>query len=97
MLVERSTAESQGTSTADAEGGNVGFSEPPAAFETAVTLQDIEQAENNCLEYRATNREDFLLKVDFMLGQLRELSDDHEEFDELAQIMRRDIESFTNE
>jgi hypothetical protein len=93
-LVRRSTADVQGGNAHSGGDKDTGFAEAQTQFEGLASSQEIAIAEKKCLDFKAQDNDELLLKVDFLLSQLRTLSQETEEFDELADILRHDLATF---
>ncbi|MEO1206397.1 MAG: hypothetical protein AAFV45_08690 [Pseudomonadota bacterium] len=68
-----------------------GLSEAGAdqAFKAPTPDQQISEAENACLAFQATTTEERDLQLDFLLARVRQLTDEHQEFDHYAKCIKR--------
>lgn len=71
-----------------------GFGESSQSYGFAQSGQDIDAAEAACLAYQAGKREELYEKIEFLLGQMRQLTDETEEFDVYAEQILADLKSF---
>lgn len=72
----------------------LGFGEASQSFAYTDSEDAIGRAEAACLDYRAESSEELLPKIEFILGQMRELTDETEEFDAYAKQLLSDFKSF---
>ncbi|MBU1211246.1 MAG: hypothetical protein KJ587_08235 [Alphaproteobacteria bacterium] len=70
-----------------------GFGESPQSYGIAQSEFDIDAAEAACLGYEIGKPEDLHRKLEFMLRQMRQLTDETEEFDAYAKRILADVKS----
>lgn len=89
--VSRACGPETSTSTLGAGGTPAGLSEDPAAFASPSLSEQVAAAEARVLGYRATTPSDLLAKAEFILREMRKLTDEVEEFDGYADRLRADL------
>lgn len=91
--VEASVRKSQSSSSDGSPHRQAGFGEAPQSFDNSEDARAIEAAEAACLEYQVDGIEELQKKTEFILQQMRQLTDETEEFDVYAEVLLADIRS----
>lgn len=89
--VSRACGPESSTSAPAAKGTPAGLSEDPAAFTGPSLSEHVAEAEARVLGYRATTPSELLAKAEFILREMRKLTDEVEEFDGYADRLRADL------
>ncbi len=91
--VAASARNPQGACDAGSDPQQKGFGEVPHTFGFSDNVCVIDAAEAACLEYEVSGVEELLPKIEFILQQMRQLTDESEEFDVYADRLLADVKS----
>ncbi len=96
-VLSRSTAAEHHEIRADGATSDTGFGEASAGYSAETCAEELEKTESACLNFPVISSCELQSKVDFLLNQMRELTEQEEEFDRYASILKKDVEAYLDD
>jgi len=92
--VEACVRDLQSSQSAQLGSGQPGFKESSQTYSISESGQELESAEAACLNFKVSEIQQLQPKIEFILRQMRQLTDETEEFDAYAERLMADIKTF---